>query len=94
MEYKGVLTHSEETNQGEKKTELLVMRNLRCGCAKLRLLDVKIGQKTAQAGWQGKSRAAALRQSVVDGITNSSCEGFRLEERFKSLNPFNIFNSF
>jgi hypothetical protein len=32
-----------------------------------------------QAGWQGKSRVAALRQSMVDGITNSSCEGFRLE---------------
>eukprot|EP00438_Fugacium_kawagutii_P009837 Skav202170 [mRNA] locus=scaffold482:9512:22783:+ [translate_table: standard] len=31
------------------------------------------------AGWQGKSRVAALRQSMVDGITNSSCEGFRLE---------------
>ncbi|CAJ1395575.1 unnamed protein product [Effrenium voratum] len=79
LEYAGVLSSTEETPSGEKKTELLVMRNLRSGCAKLRLLDIKIGQKTAQAGWQGKSRAAALRQSVVDGVTNSSCEGFRLE---------------
>ena len=79
LEYAGVLTNVEETNAGEKKTELLVMRNLRCGSEKHRFLDIKIGQKTAQAGWQGKSRVAALRQSMVDGITNSSCEGFRLE---------------
>ncbi|CAE7878941.1 HCc2 [Symbiodinium microadriaticum] len=80
LEYAGVLNCTEElTPSEEKRNELLVMRNLRCGCSKLRLLDIKIGQKTAQAGWQGKSRAAALRQSLVDGITNSSCEGFRLE---------------
>lgn len=79
LEYAGVLTNTEETSAGEKKTELLVMRNLRCGSSKHRFLDIKIGQKTAQAGWQGKSRVAALRQSMVDGITNSSCEGFRLE---------------
>jgi len=80
LEYAGVLSCTEEfTPSEEKRNELLVMRNLRCGCSKLRLLDFKIGQKTAQAGWQGKSRAAALRQSLVDGITNSSCEGFRLE---------------
>ncbi|CAK9000430.1 Hypothetical protein SCF082_LOCUS6489 [Durusdinium trenchii] len=79
LEYAGVLTHTEETNAGKKRTELLVMRNLRCGAVKFRFLDIKIGQKTAQVGWQGKSRAAALRQSLVDGITNSSCEGFRLE---------------
>lgn len=35
--------------QEEKKTELLVMRNLRCGSSKHRFLDIKIGQKTAQA---------------------------------------------
>ena len=65
-------------------------RNLSLRHCRLRLLDVKIGQKTAQAsrlpfqstwlnyegshggglrlgqaGWQGKSRAAALRQSLV-----------------------------
>lgn len=31
------------------RTELLVMRNLRCGAVKFRFLDIKIGQKTAQA---------------------------------------------
>ena len=38
----------QETSAGEKKTELLVMRNLRCGSSKHRFLDIKIGQKTAQ----------------------------------------------
>eukprot|EP00913_Durusdinium_trenchii_P014808 g13886.t1 len=83
LEYAGVLTHTEATNAGKKRTALLVMRNLRCGAVKFRFLDIKIGQKTAQVGWQGKSRAAALRQSLVDGITNSSCEGFRLEEGWR-----------
>jgi len=55
------------------------MRNLKDGHRKPRLLDIKMGQKTGQAGWQGKSRTAALRQSIVDGVTNSACEGFRLE---------------
>ena len=56
-----------------------VMENLHSGRSKLRLLDIKVGQKTAQAGWQGKSRAAALKQSILDGHTNSAGEGFRLE---------------
>ncbi|CAK0899930.1 unnamed protein product, partial [Prorocentrum cordatum] len=43
------------------------------------MLDIKMGQKTGQAGWQGKSRSAAMRQSIVDGLTNTACEGFRLE---------------
>jgi len=63
----------------DKVLELLVLRNLHDGCSKLRLLDIKIGQKTAQAGWQGKSSIAALRQSVIDGITTSAAQGFRLE---------------
>eukprot|EP00931_Biecheleriopsis_adriatica_P051706 TRINITY_DN3001_c0_g1_i5.p1 TRINITY_DN3001_c0_g1~~TRINITY_DN3001_c0_g1_i5.p1 ORF type:complete len:860 (-),score=192.34 TRINITY_DN3001_c0_g1_i5:379-2958(-) len=79
FEYAGVLSNDESTCDAAKGRELLVMKNLRSGREQLRLLDIKIGQKTAQAGWQGKSRAAALRQSLVDGITNSSCEGFRVE---------------
>jgi hypothetical protein len=62
-----------------KSVDLLVMRNLQDGYKRLRLIDIKLGSKTAQAGWQGKSRLAALRQSVVDGMTNSCAEGFRLE---------------
>eukprot|EP00913_Durusdinium_trenchii_P007848 g7366.t1 len=57
----------------------IVLQNLHCGRSRLRLLDVKIGQKTAQGGWRGKSHAAAYRQAIVDGHTNSSGEGFRLE---------------
>jgi len=64
---------------GDPNIDLLVMRNMRAGFTELRLLDIKIGQVTAQAGWQGKSRLGALRNSVVDGITNSQAEGFRLE---------------
>mmetsp|Transcript_81784 Transcript_81784/g.227707 ORF Transcript_81784/g.227707 Transcript_81784/m.227707 type:complete len:794 (-) Transcript_81784:131-2512(-) len=80
FEYAGVLT-CQVTNptDGETTKELLVMQNLRDGCSALRMLDLKIGQQTAQAGWQGKSRIGALRQNVVDGVTNSAGEGYRLE---------------
>eukprot|EP00930_Biecheleria_cincta_P088863 TRINITY_DN78124_c0_g1_i1.p1 TRINITY_DN78124_c0_g1~~TRINITY_DN78124_c0_g1_i1.p1 ORF type:complete len:780 (+),score=132.95 TRINITY_DN78124_c0_g1_i1:192-2531(+) len=79
FEYAGILKTHEEGKQQKEPLELLVLRNLHDGCKKLRLLDIKVGQKTAQAGWQGKSRIAALRQSLIDGITNSAGEGFRLE---------------
>lgn len=59
--------------------DLLVIRNLHDGLQKLRLMDVKVGQVTAQAGWHGKSRLHALKQAVLDGHTNSQAEGFRLE---------------
>jgi len=59
--------------------DVLVMKNLMDGCSKLRLLDLKIGDKTADAGWKGKSRVAAFRQSLVDSWTNSVGQGFRLE---------------
>ena len=45
----------------------------------MRVIDVKIGHKTAQAGWAGKSRSSALRNSAIDGMTNTHAEGFRLE---------------
>jgi len=81
VDYLGVLTAEEDAppEKRQKPRDLLVMRNLGSGFRKLRMLDIKIGQKTAQAGWQGKSRMAALRGSMVDCVTNSSCEGFRLE---------------
>jgi len=81
FDYAGVVkleTVQPDGKEGPVK-ELLVMRNLRDGYTSLRMLDLKIGQVTAQAGWQGKSRLAAVRQSVIDGITNSAAEGFRLE---------------
>eukprot|EP00927_Polykrikos_kofoidii_P000760 TRINITY_DN10290_c0_g2_i1.p1 TRINITY_DN10290_c0_g2~~TRINITY_DN10290_c0_g2_i1.p1 ORF type:complete len:761 (-),score=125.49 TRINITY_DN10290_c0_g2_i1:85-2367(-) len=86
-EYLGIFTSLEFGQESdEKPKELLVMSNLSDGCKKLRLLDIKIGQKTSQAGWKGKSRGTSLRQSVLDGLTNSAAEGFRLEG-FESRPP-------
>jgi len=80
FEYAGILSCTVEgAASDDEPTELLVMRNLHDGCQSLRLLDIKIGQRTADAGWQGKSRAAAMRQGIIDGVTNSCEEGFRLE---------------
>jgi len=80
FEYGGVTSISaNDASATEPPKELLVLRNLFDGVEVLRLLDIKIGQKTSQAGWHGKSRMAAFRQSVLDGITNSTAEGFRLE---------------
>jgi len=77
FEYLGVLTCDVEGDSHPK--ELLVLQNLRNGFECPRMLDVKVGQKTASSNWRGKSRLRALRQDMVDGHTNSACEGFRLE---------------
>jgi len=79
FEYKGILTCSVGTDAEACLVNLLVMRNLFDGAARLRNLDIKIGQQTASAGWQGKSRLRAYRQALVDSATNSTEEGFRLE---------------
>jgi len=80
FEYAGVLDAWEEGfREGDASLELLVLRNLYDGKKKLRLLDLKMGPKTAQAGWQGKTRMRAMKQGVVDALSNSTVEGFRLE---------------
>ena len=81
FEYAGVLAAPEEgVEEGEDtERELLVLRNLRDGCSTLRLLDIKMGEKTASAGWHGKSWSHAYRQGLMDKTTNSYVEGFRLE---------------
>jgi hypothetical protein len=80
FDYAGILTTTvKDAPADANNVDLLVMRNLRDGRAKLRMLDLKIGQQTADGGWQGKGRMGALKQSVLDGLTNSSCEGYRLE---------------
>lgn len=80
FEYAGVLSTSEEGfPEIEAPLELLVLKNLSGGMKRLRLLDLKIGQKTAQSGWQGKTRLRATKQGVLDALTNSTTEGFRLE---------------
>lgn len=98
FQYEGIFTTQEApTNDAppsdDQTVDLLVLQNLRCGAGKLRLLDIKMGEKTASPGWQGKSSSAAQRQAIVDSITNSSAEGFRLEgfdgapESLVSMNP-------
>mmetsp|Transcript_28086 Transcript_28086/g.93282 ORF Transcript_28086/g.93282 Transcript_28086/m.93282 type:complete len:904 (+) Transcript_28086:58-2769(+) len=80
LDYAGVASCPVEgAHPNEAPNDLLVMRNMRDGCKKLRMLDIKIGEKTASAGWQGKSRMAALKQDCLDVLTNSKGEGFRLE---------------
>ena len=81
FEYAGVLTAPEEGVEEEEdaERELLVLRNLRDGCSTLRLLDIKMGERTASAGWHGKSWSHAHRQGLMDKTTNSYVEGFRLE---------------
>jgi len=49
------------------------------GKKKLRLLDLKIGFSTAEAGWKGKTYKKATLQNAFDKVTNSRTEGFRLE---------------
>ncbi|CAJ1356808.1 unnamed protein product [Effrenium voratum] len=89
--YLGVLETTEATDP--QRLELLVLENLRHKRAGLRLLDIKVGEKTAAANWKGKSRLAALKQSLIDDHTNSTAEGFRLEgfdgqpEVLKSMDP-------
>eukprot|EP00559_Dactyliosolen_fragilissimus_P002065 CAMPEP_0184868110 /NCGR_PEP_ID=MMETSP0580-20130426/29187_1 /TAXON_ID=1118495 /ORGANISM="Dactyliosolen fragilissimus" /LENGTH=984 /DNA_ID=CAMNT_0027368775 /DNA_START=14 /DNA_END=2968 /DNA_ORIENTATION=- len=104
FEYKGVFTAPEakealnETLEDQEQLDLLVMRNLYDGKKKLRLLDIKMGEKTASANWQGKSRIRAMKQGIVDGWTNSTREGFRLEGfdgrplTLDSMNPLSDFN--
>eukprot|EP00450_Noctiluca_scintillans_P007230 CAMPEP_0194492346 /NCGR_PEP_ID=MMETSP0253-20130528/10938_1 /TAXON_ID=2966 /ORGANISM="Noctiluca scintillans" /LENGTH=787 /DNA_ID=CAMNT_0039333203 /DNA_START=1 /DNA_END=2364 /DNA_ORIENTATION=+ len=75
FEYSGVM----DATFGEDTKQLLVLRNLFDGRAHLRLLDIKVGVKTGDAGWHGKSRLHAMRQSLQDKFSNSDVEGYRLE---------------
>jgi len=101
FEYAGVLTAPEEgVEEGEDaKRELLVLRNLRDGCSTLRLLDIKMGERTASVGWHGKSWSHAHRQGLMDKTTNSYVEGFRLEgfdgrpETLETMDPLMDYDS-
>lgn len=87
FEYAGILTAPEAgVPLGTPPRQLLVLRNAKHGYRSLRMLDVKIGERTGAAGWQGKSRLGALKQNLLDGVTNSAAEGFRLEG-FSDLPP-------
>mmetsp|Transcript_32048 Transcript_32048/g.75158 ORF Transcript_32048/g.75158 Transcript_32048/m.75158 type:complete len:660 (+) Transcript_32048:31-2010(+) len=79
FEYLGVLVAKEEgAAEDAKPVEMLVLRNLFDGYKSTRMLDIKIGEKTASSGWYGKSWSKAMYRSIVDGFTNSGAEGFRV----------------
>jgi len=76
--------------------DLLLLENMHCGFKKMRLIDLKLGEETAVAGWKGKSRVRAQVNSLVDSQTNSAVEGFRLEgidNPPKSLDQYLTLNS-
>ena len=80
LEYKGVAKMPVATQSGPGgMKDLLIMLNLFDGKQKLRLLDIKIGQYTADANWRGKTTFAAYKQGIVDCKTNSAKEGYRME---------------
>ncbi|CAB9512755.1 Synaptotagmin-2 [Seminavis robusta] len=91
FDYLGVL--ETKTTDSDKPCQLLVFQNLRNDQDAFRMLDLKMGQQTAVGGWQGKSRLRAMKQNVLDGMTNSTLEGYRLEgfdgqpERVESMDP-------
>jgi len=97
VEYAGVANFEVEggsgKNAGTETKDVLVMCNLKCGFECLRMLDIKIGERTAAPGWQGKSWVRAKKQDILDSLTNSVAEGFRLEgfdappPAFNSMNP-------
>lgn len=69
-----------KTKDGKpEEVDVLLIRNARDSFTCCRLLDIKVGVKTAVAGWQGKSAWAAFRQACVDSHTTSAAQGFRLE---------------
>lgn len=77
--YKGVVKAPAVIDGPPVETEVMLLRNARDQFSTCRLLDVKIGEVTAVAGWQGKSSFMAWTQKWLDGITNSNGQGFRLE---------------
>ena len=54
--------------------DIILMRNALDGFSKPRLLDIKLGEVTAVAGWQGKSAFGTWKQKWIDGATNSAGE--------------------
>ena len=93
FDYLGVLRTKTNDGDGESQSDLLVMANMRNNFEVFRMLDLKIGEKTAQAGWKGKSRLRAIKHHLMDGLSNSASEGYRLAgfngcpEVFDSMNP-------
>jgi len=94
FDYLGVLrAKTADCDGNDGFCDLLVMRNLRNKLDSFRMLDLKVGEKTAQAGWKGKSRLRAMKHHLMDGLSNSGFEGYRLAgfdgcpEVFDSMDP-------
>ncbi|CAB9505109.1 expressed unknown protein [Seminavis robusta] len=100
FDYLGILeavsATTTSTGEGGKQQQhqVLVLQNLRNNFQSFRMLDLKIGEVTAQAGWKGKSRLHALKCHLLnDHFTNSVSEGYRLagfdgtNEMFDSMDP-------
>lgn len=84
MPYAGILStavymDTECTEMEDQARDLLLLYNVHAGKKASRFLDIKIGEETAVANWKGKSGFAAWRNRVVDRLTNSAAQGFRLE---------------
>lgn len=86
MDYAGVLTTRPAAGDGSERAapdadvvRLLMLANLFDGVAASRFLDIKLGEQTAVAHWKGKSAMAAKGNLVIDHLTNSKVEGYRLE---------------
>jgi C2 domain len=88
LDYLGVLkietmcagnTQLKQKQEEEVETRsLLVIENLRNNYHQFRMADIKIGERTAQSGWKGKSKRSAWKQHMFDNVTNSLVEGYRL----------------
>lgn len=80
FDYLGILRTKTTNASGEQEPylNLLVMANLRNNCNKFRMLDLKIGVRTACGGWKGKSHLRAMKHYFMDGLTNSVVEGYCL----------------
>eukprot|EP00440_Ansanella_granifera_P052876 gb/GFBE01057330.1/.p1 GENE.gb/GFBE01057330.1/~~gb/GFBE01057330.1/.p1 ORF type:complete len:1059 (+),score=252.99 gb/GFBE01057330.1/:1-3177(+) len=80
--YKGICKAPCLAEEGKppRDVDLMLLRNCRDGFQTCRMLDIKVGNVTAVAGWQGKDTLSAWMQNMtIDTHTNSCDEGFRLE---------------
>ncbi len=77
FDYLGVLK-TEISGNKESHCNLLVIANLRNNCNTFRMLDLKIGVRTACGGWKGKTHLRAMKHYFMDGLSNSFVEGYRL----------------
>lgn len=78
--YNGVLVDFPcKYEDGTRNVNLLVLQDFTHGMELPRCIDFKIGHKTAEGDWKGKSQWDAWRQNVIDNMTNTSNEFMRVE---------------